>query len=238
MIANTIQSIVTQASLLTEQVRKKSDQLQGILIFSLSIYFVIYVLGTSMVGGSQNVQVFISTFSAANSVFTLLGMSIYWHTIQMLRMSINECVTFKFDTQGVYCIYGLYCFIFAVQMAYLFSYQLMKNAIIVSTLIHLSSYFLITLIVFVMLLRTGNGLKMVTHRLQDGSIQYEGYDKNEKHLFTFTSYLDEGGQYRTKTGGRGGADTDSSDEESVSNLERTMTSFGGDVFLEGYEANE
>lgn len=176
MIANTIQSIVTQGSLLTEQVRKKSDQLQGILIFVLSIYFVMYVLGTCLVGGSPNVQVFISTFSAANSVFTLLGMSIYWHTIQMLRTSIHECAMFKFDSKGVYSIYALYCFIFVIQMAYLFSYQYVSNAIIVSTLIHLVSYFLVQLIVFIMLLRMGSGLKLVSHCLNDGEFQFEGYD--------------------------------------------------------------
>lgn len=89
-----IQSIVTERSLQTEQVRKKQDQLQGILMLSLFLYYVVYVLLTCLVGGSYNVQVFISTFSAANSVFVLLAMAIYYNTIQMLRASIDQCISF------------------------------------------------------------------------------------------------------------------------------------------------
>ena len=96
--------------------------MQALLILTLSLYFVAYVLISCIVGGSYNTQIYISTFTASNSVFTLLMMSIYWYTIQIVRNSINMCVSFKFDTKGVYGIYGLYCLMFSLQMAYLFAY--------------------------------------------------------------------------------------------------------------------
>ena len=37
-----------------------------------------------------------------------------------------------------------------------------------------------------MLLTTGTGLNLVSHRLINGQMQYEGYDNKQKHLFTFT----------------------------------------------------
>ena len=37
-----------------------------------------------------------------------------------------------------------------------------------------------------MIIRTGSGLHLVPHKLIDNSIQYEGYDNNKRHLFTFT----------------------------------------------------
>ena len=42
------------------------------------------------------------------------------------------------------------------------------------------------IVIFIMLLRTGSGLKLIPHKLVDGSIQFEGYEKSaNKHLFTF-----------------------------------------------------
>lgn len=237
MIANMIQSAVMEASLVTEQVSKKSEQLQKMLIFSLVIYYILYVVLSCLVGSSHNVQVFISTFSAANSVFTLLAMSIYWYTIKMLRVSIEKCISYQFDTKGVYSIYALYCFLFGVQMAYLFSYQYVPNAIIVSTMIHLINYFAVQLIVFLMLIRTGCGLKIHSHQLNNGAMQYEGYDHNNKHLFTFTVGDNE---LKFSTTSPTGDDSDSSeDNESQSNLDKTFNSnYDTNLFIEGYEAGE
>ena len=36
-----------------------------------------------------------------------------------------------------------------------------------------------------MLIRTGTGLKLIPHRLNNNHIQFEGYDRHNKHLFTF-----------------------------------------------------
>ena len=36
-----------------------------------------------------------------------------------------------------------------------------------------------------MLARQGHGLQLVPHNLNNGEIQFEGYDKHNKHLFTF-----------------------------------------------------
>ena len=36
-----------------------------------------------------------------------------------------------------------------------------------------------------MLQRTGSGLHLVPHKLNNNEIQFEGYDKDMKHLFTF-----------------------------------------------------
>jgi hypothetical protein len=87
---------------------------------------------------------------------------------------------------GVYGICGLYCFIITIQVAYLLSYQEFDDAIIYVTLIHFFTYFAIQVTVFTMLLRMGSGLHLVPHKLTNNQIQYEGYDKDGKHLFTFT----------------------------------------------------
>ena len=59
-------------------------------------------------------------------------------------------------------------------------------AIIVVAFLHFISFFVIQVTVFVMIIRTGSGLHLVPHKLIDNSIQYEGYDNNKRHLFTFT----------------------------------------------------
>lgn len=111
-------------------------------------------------------------------------------------------------------------------MAYLFSYQYISNAIIVSTLIHLVQFFAVQLVVFLMLIRTGSGLKMISHKLESGEIQYEGYDQNNKHLFTFSTQFGFGQQMHisgSSPTGDQNSDCSDDDEISVSNLDRTLT---------------
>ena len=40
--------------------------------------------------------------------------------------------------------------------------------------------------VYYMLVKSGSGLRLVPHKLLSGKIQFEGYDKDNQHLFTFT----------------------------------------------------
>ena len=37
-----------------------------------------------------------------------------------------------------------------------------------------------------MLLKTGSGLNLIPHTLNNGDLIFEGYDKDMKHLFTFS----------------------------------------------------
>ena len=37
-----------------------------------------------------------------------------------------------------------------------------------------------------MIKKTGSGLTLVPHKLNNGTIQFEGYDEDKQHLFTFT----------------------------------------------------
>jgi hypothetical protein len=64
--------------------------------------------------------------------------------------------------------------------------EFLESIIIFITLAHFVSYLVIEIAVFWMLLTTGTGLHLVSHRLISGLMQYEGYDSKRKHLFTFT----------------------------------------------------
>ena len=79
----------------------------------------------------------------------------------------------------------IFIFVAAMQIIYLVSYQFISDVIVYLTLLNFVSYLIVVLCVFIMLLRTGSGLVLLPHRLCDGSIQYEGYTKDNKHLFTF-----------------------------------------------------
>ena len=60
-----------------------------------------------------------------------------------------------------------------------------ENSLISVALLHFISYFCTQVTVYVMLQRTGSGLHLVPHKLNNNEIQFEGYDKDMKHLFTF-----------------------------------------------------
>ena len=103
----------------------------------------------------------------------------------MLRRAIEQTVSFAFDTKGIYAICVLYFFILVIQVTYLMTYNFFDKAIIISTLLHFIFYLIFQIIDFSVLIRMGSGLKLVPHKLTNNQIQFEGYDKDGKHLFTF-----------------------------------------------------
>lgn len=65
-------------------------------------------------------------------------------------------------------------------------YEYVDNVIIYITLFHFIFYFLLEVAIFILLIKTGSGLKLVPHKLKNNWLQFEGYDSQGKHLFTFT----------------------------------------------------
>ena len=126
-----------------------------------------------------------ATTDIVNFAITLSGLTLYMHTIIMLRRSIQKCASFQFETYGTYLIGFIFIFVAAMQIVYMVSYQFISNVIVYLTLLNFVNYLVVMLCVFIMLLRTGSGLVLLPHRLNDGTIQYEGYTKENKHLFTF-----------------------------------------------------
>jgi len=88
----------------------------------------------------------------------------------MLRRSIAKCASFKFETCGTYVICGIYGFIACLQIVYMVSYEFLDNVIVYTTLMHFLSYFIIEVAVFIVLLRTGSGLQLVPHKLNNNRI--------------------------------------------------------------------
>ena len=157
-------------------------------MMGLTVYFLGYCLVTGFMHEGKYVIYVCSTITIFNILFTAVGLAIYMYTIMMLRNAFYQCSTFQFETCGTYFICIIYVFVLGFQVAYLILYKLMDSnkMVIILALCHFISYFFIQVGVFAVLAKTGQGLKLVPHKLVDNRIQYEGYDSNNKHLFTFT----------------------------------------------------
>ena len=77
-----------------------------------------------------------------------------------------------------------------MQVVYIVLYEFVDSVIVYLSIMHFLSFFVVVLSVFIMMLRTGTGLVLVPHNLNDGQIQYEGYTKENKHLFTLKLNLE------------------------------------------------
>lgn len=105
-----------------------------------------------------------------NDVIILCAMILYTYTICLLRSAIAHTSSFQFDTKGTYVITGLFFFSFGVQITYLLTYTLSDYSVVVDILLHKLCGLLEVLTIYIMLERTGSGLKLVSHQLNDGSI--------------------------------------------------------------------
>ena len=116
------------------------------------------------------------------------------------------------------------------------SYQFVRNALVVVALFHFVSYFCIQVTLYIILQKTGSGLHMVPHKLNNNEIQFEGYDKDMKHLFTFRL------ADRNEEGNASGRRNSQANNSEFSNDETSHYAFGeslieGDRMTE-YDATE
>lgn len=184
-LAHTIQSIVKSGDLVAEDMRRRSNKFFKFLIFSLCFYYACYVVVVSLVREGQYIKYIMNSDYIVNAVFIFAGLILYSYTIMMLREAIAQCATFQFEPKGSYVVLGIFVFILSLQFIYVLCGEFFDSIIIFITLAHFMSYLVITVAVFWMLVTTGNGLHLVSHRLNNGQMQYEGYDNKKKHLFTF-----------------------------------------------------
>ena len=116
-----------------------------------------------------------------------------------------------------------------MQVVYIVLYEFVDSVIVYLSIMHFLSFFVVVLSVFIMMLRTGTGLVLVPHNLNDGQIQYEGYTKENKHLFTLKLNLESNtmlGMTRT----RSESDTDSdycSENYELASRSNQSNNFGG-----------
>ena len=103
----------------------------------------------------------------------------------MMRRAIRQCAKFHFDSCGSYFICGMFLFLLVLQVFYLLAFKWLLITVIIVSLLHYLSYVFIIMGIFVLLLKMGHGLRLIPHKLNNGAIQFEGYDSNNKHLFTF-----------------------------------------------------
>ena len=75
-------------------------------------------------------------------------------------------------------LFALYFSTFVLGIMFLITYELFEFSIEVCQLLHkiVGTFQLIT--IYYMLLQTGSGLRLVPHKLVNGNIQFEGYDKD------------------------------------------------------------
>ena len=85
----------------------------------------------------------------------------------------------------MYVISGLYSFTLLVQVLFLMMEEFYKYSVIVDILLHKILFEAQAITIYWVLEHTGSGLKLMSHRLNDGSMQFEGEDRTGKHLFTF-----------------------------------------------------
>ena len=109
-----------------------------------------------------------------------------------------------------------------MQVVYLSSYNYFDTIIVYLSLLHFMSFLIAVLCMFIMMVRSGSGLILVPHQLNNGQIQYEGFTKEDKprHLFTFKLNL--GRNFDQATAVRSDSITDSEDSE---NFDRTSRDF-------------
>ena len=96
------------------------------------------------------------------------------------------------------------------------SYQFIHNALIIVALLHFISYFCIQVTLYIILQKTGSGLHLVPHKLNNNEIQFEGYDKDMKHLFTFRladQYGEDGSPYVRRSGDSHANESEFSNDE-------------------------
>jgi len=107
-IVRTIHSIVQSGDLVEEDVQKQSDKLISGSIIFLCVYFTIYVVVVSVPQDGRFIQPLITVNYLINLGFILSALLLYSYTIKMVRKSISQCSSFKFDTRATYFIGGMY----------------------------------------------------------------------------------------------------------------------------------
>ena len=165
--------------------RKRSDSMFFWLVIILFIYYAFYSCLTFLVTDMDMIFFLITSFNVLNLILTFLGLLLYFYTIMMLRQAIQRCASFQFETSVTYVICGIFFFILCLEVFYLLSNTAFQIMVISVALCHFFTYLLVEVGVFVLLVKTGTELKLVSHRLNNGKMQFEGYSKDNKHLFTF-----------------------------------------------------
>ena len=209
-------------------------------------YFTIWVVITLVPGYSKMLEQWMATSNIFNFANTLLDLMLYMYTIRMLQRSISKCVSFQFETLGTYIIGFIFIFEAFMQVVYIVCYEFVDTVIVYLSLLHFLSFFVVVLSVFVMMLRTGTGLVLVPHNLNNGQIQYEGYTKENKHLFTLKLNLESKtmlGMTHSRTGSLN-TDSDCSENYDVASRSNQSNNYGGSFasgasnLLTEYDATE
>ena len=110
------------------------------------------------------------TFNLCNNVIVLLVLILYSFTIILLRKSIAKCASYQFETRGTYVITSLYIATLAISMAFLITYQFFDFQIVVEQLLHKLVGLMQILTVYIMIQKSGSGLSLVPHKLNNGAI--------------------------------------------------------------------
>ena len=137
---------------------------------SLTIYFATYVIIANIFTSGHAVKVVSIGAHIFNTLFTFAGLVLYCYTVLLLRTAIKNCAKFQFDTKGTNLICILYAFLLGLQIFYLMCHKIFKNTMIIVSLLHYFSYFFVMIVVAYFLSRTGTGLRLVPHKLTNGTI--------------------------------------------------------------------
>lgn len=85
----------------------------------------------------------------------------------------------------MYVITWLYSLTLLVQVVFLMMETFYSYSVIIDIILHKILFAAQAITIYWLLEHTGSGLKLMSHRLNDGSMQFEGEDRAGKHLFTF-----------------------------------------------------
>ena len=198
-----VEKIVESGDLVAEKRRKTFKRQFTYLIIFFTVYYFIFLTVTAFNKGPNIVEQMV-VFNLCNDIIVLLGLILYSYTIVLLRRSIAKCTSYQFETTGTYVIMSMYGITCLIGLVFLMTYTIFYFQIVLEQMIHKVVGLIQCTTVYIMLQRMGSGLKLVPHKLLCGSIQYEGYDKDNQHLFTFTLGNEETSQskiiYRADSG--------------------------------------
>jgi hypothetical protein len=94
VLAYTIENIVKSCDLVPENLGKKLDRIQVVLITAVSLYFAGYVVITVTFGNTESIRQIMISFNVVNCCFILVTLCIYVCTIMMLRNAIDQSISF------------------------------------------------------------------------------------------------------------------------------------------------
>ena len=133
------------------------------------VYFFAYLVASICVKDDMKVMKLIMALTVVNNVLILGTLCLYTYSIILLKKAIAQCSSFKF-TKAMYVITWLYSLTLLVQVLFLMMEEFYSYSVIIDIIMHKILFAAQAITIYWLLEHTGSGLKLMSHRLNDGSM--------------------------------------------------------------------